>query len=252
MQTKARIKRRIHRNGCVLELHEGYPRLGHAYARGTNKLLACRLLAYILTVSASFYGSFARADDAMIGHLGRPRMSLPVYVEVHLAIVHAEDMSWAPGLGGSAGVLFGPLSVGVGLDVETLLIGYTRLGAALHAGVLARLGDLELDAAGLLGIAYMHTGEAILGENPGAGGSIGFTGARGGLRYVLKTLYDGRILLSLGIGFSYEHDLNPYTIDYKYTEQNWLFDNDEHLATDSVRIGTDRVAFMLSLSSSFE
>jgi hypothetical protein len=194
----------------------------------------------------------ARAEDAAKKQASRPLVPIPLRFEGHLALVHAADAGFAPGVGASASVVGGPFLLGVGGDLETQVLGYSRGGAALHAGLLAPLKPLELDAVGVVGLAYTHDGPRLLSDNPGAGGSIVFVGVRGGVRVTVFNSSDAMAHLALGILGSYEHDLNPYTVTYEYTEHGWLFDNEESVETNTVRIGTERIAFMLSVSVSLE
>jgi hypothetical protein len=250
MQGRVEMQGREERQGRGSLRRESRSRLRRKCANGGR--ITCQLAAWVLAVAVGFGSTAAQADQVAAENPGASRKLIPLQVEGHLSIAYSDKFDWAPGLGGSVNVRAGPFLVGAGADVETQVLGYSRVEAALRAGMFAALGDFELDAVGLLGIAYMGSGPKILSEDPGAGGSIALIGARGGLCYVVKTSYDNRERLALGLGFSYEHDLDPYTIEYEYIERNWLFDDDEYPATGSVRIGADRMVFMLSLAGSFE
>jgi len=165
-----------------------------------------------------------------------------------MALLPTDPQGGAGGVATTGFVLVGPVELGATLSVETQLLGCNRAGAAAHAGLRVPIDRFEIDAAATLGGAGMLTGVGLLSDDPGASGSIGFVGGRGGVDFRLFRSRSGKVQLSLTAAFSYEHDLAPYTVRYTYEETGWLGSDDEvYVREASHRIGMDRAAVMLGV-----
>ena len=218
--------------------------------------------ASVVVAMAWLVSAPARADAASdAGEANAPttparspaRMPLPVRLEGYLLAVHADDAGWAGGLGTSGFLFLGPLELGLSLTGESQLIGYSRFGLAPHVGLAAQLGAFDLDAAATAGGAFTYSGHELLSDDPGASGVIAFVGGRGGVRWLVSSSRDDRTHGGIGLLFFYEHDLSPYTVTYRYQERSWLFPSSEATErTGSVRIGTFRIALLLSAIARFD
>ena len=175
---------------------------------------------------------------------------LRLYV-LGMALLPTEPQGGAGGAAAAGFVLLGPFELGATLSAETQLFGYHRAGAAAHAGLRVPIErfDLELDAAATLGGAAVRMGPGLLSDDPGAGGSIGFVGGRGGVGLQVFRSGSGNVQLSLSAAFSYEHDLARYTVHYTYAQRDGWFGAGEEIgiANGSKRIGMDRAALMLGV-----
>jgi hypothetical protein len=178
----------------------------------------------------------------------------PKRVDLYAMLVREREGDMAPGFGAAGFFLFGPLELGANASLETQLIGYSRAQVAADAGLRARFDQAELDAAAVLGAAWMHVSGAFLSDDPGASGGIGFVGGRCGATFLVGTGKDESTRASLGLMLSIEHDLSRYTVTYSYIDSPW-FDLEgsppvERVAT--VEIGQDRAALLLAVTLGFQ
>lgn len=173
-----------------------------------------------------------------------------------MAVVPNDEDSGAAGIGTSAFLLAGPFEVGATLSGETTLIGYHRAGLGAHAGLRIPIARIELEAAATLGGAWLRMDGNFLTDDPGASGSIGFVGGRGGVDYVIYRSARGRSHGSLALVVSYEHDLEPYTVEYTYVEESsWSWGSSETeptVETSHKRIGMNRAALILAFGIGFD
>jgi hypothetical protein len=171
------------------------------------------------------------------------------------------DIRIAGQVGGFGGTEGGGPAIGVlglaryslfeaGIDAQTgaaLLrgaYGYVALAAGLglvpaHRWRIDLLGELGLDAHHGFG------GEYIFSNDPGAGATLPFAGARVGIARRF-----GRF--ELGLGGTVGEDLTRQTVTYTYTDRGGLLGGNGGLATRTVTIGGERATVMFALGSGFD
>lgn len=171
-----------------------------------------------------------------------------------MGVVPLEEDAGVPGIGTNGFLLMGPFEVGATLSAE-MTLGYRRAGIGTHAGLRIPLASFELEAAGTLGGSWLHMDGSLLSEDPGAGGSIGFVGGRASIDYVFHRAESSGSQASIALAFSYEHDLEPYTVEYTYVDDGgwgWgSYDDEPSVQRAHKRIGMDRMAIMLALGIGF-
>ena len=177
-------------------------------------------------------------------------MPVPVRLQFLAYLTYAEHDGFAPGIGGTAFVLLGPLELGLSTMGETQVAGYSRAQFAVHAGARLRSSRLELDLAGTFGgAAIYHAGE-IFGDRPDAGGTVSFVGGRAGASLPLFVAKGGHMRFGVGLALTYEYDLSPYRETAVYSPyDDWY--GDPARETSTYWIGTQRgavqVAFMFGM-----
>lgn len=169
----------------------------------------------------------------------------------YLALVVPSDVAPAPGLGGTAFVLVGPLQVGGSVDGEIAPFSYARWGLSSHLGLRVPIDRVELDVAATLGYGEMNNGgPGLLTSDPGAHGSAAFVGGRGGMTFVVFRTDNRATQLNLALILNYERDLHQYVQHYTYEDTGW-FSGETYTSEGSARIGMNRTAIQLGLGLGF-
>lgn len=127
------------------------------------------------------------------------------------------------------------LAAGIGGEWKTVLFANAE---DVHGsfGLSIPVSDFRFDALGCYGLRYYGDwGKSLLGGDPGASAQLPFAGIR------LRATYDlrpsKRFTVRLGFVFGYDNDLARRHVDYAYTEQDWLFDDNRYLTTGHQDIG---------------
>jgi hypothetical protein len=189
------------------------------------------------------------SDESTRHNSGPP---VPLRLSGSLYFVHAADAGWSPGLDATGLILLGPLELGLSASGKTQALGYSRAGVAAVAGLRLRVDDVELDVAGTLGLAAIHTRfDAILGDDPGASGGVEVVGWRGSVSWLPLTADHGCTRAGFALFASYDVDLNPYVVTYSYTETSWLSDEVSE-RTAMATIGTKRFALHAAIVVGFD
>ncbi|HTM43932.1 MAG TPA: hypothetical protein VL137_03200 [Polyangiaceae bacterium] len=154
------------------------------------------------------------------------------------------------------GVSGGKHTGGLLLDGRLLFhVGVLRLGTGAQ---LAGLFSWELTWAGLLGLgldqahwhlallgdsgvhSYTGVGAGFLSDDPGAGGTVPYAGARTEIGYIF---YRGkRSAFGITTAFYANTDLSSIRRKYTYTEHDWLFDDSSFTQRATHTIGQTQLA----------
>jgi hypothetical protein len=174
-----------------------------------------------------------------------------------LALDADVQLGWVQGKhsgGADAGITarlrYAFLALGLSGQAAHALLG-SMASASVVAGVSIPVGFIRFDGLGELGLnTYSSVGAELLGNDPGAGGTLPFAGGRAA---VLARVFQSHGGTSLWVGpaVQYATDLRHATVTYTYRDQgqDW-FSGDEYdnLVTNSVRLGQSRVSVLMTVN----
>ena len=183
-----------------------------------------------------------------------PSGSTPLALEIdnQLGWVQGQHSGGVDG-GATVRLRYNVLTAGLGLQGATILFGSMGSASAV-AGLSIPVEFVRLDALAEFGVnTYTNVGANFLNQDPGAGATLPFVGARTSL---LVRILRNRRGLSVWLGPSVHYATDLYSTTHTYTyrdqHQDW-FDNNytDELVTRTVHIGQTRLSFLATMSISF-
>lgn len=96
-----------------------------------------------------------------------------------------------------------------------------RTGCGALAGLAFKSEHWQFDTLAESGVNYLHAAGGFLSDDPGAGGAIGYVGARLGTRYIFRGR--GHWRADLGLWLFFQSDLTGYLARYEYVDHGWLW-----------------------------
>jgi hypothetical protein len=196
------------------------------------------------TLFAAVIACASRAAQASPPSSGR---SAPLVLEID------GQMGWVDGqhsggvdLGATARIRYHVLTAGMSLQGATLLFG-SMASASAVGGLAIPIGFMRLDALAELGVnAYTSVGSNVLRNDPGAGATLPFVGARLSALARIHRAPNGASVW-IGPALQYAEDIRSTTRTYTYRDQSqdWFTgESSDERVTDSVHIGQSRYSLL--------
>lgn len=156
------------------------------------------------------------------------------------------------------GVLFGGTALlrssvfeaGAGVDMGGALFDTTVFNASLLAGFGLQLDSgPRLDLLGSLGMDFYHASGGFLDDDPGSSASLGCAGGRAVVSYRFPARHTGHFMI--GAFVSYERNFRRVTVQYSYTDSDWLFGGST-VRKGEHTFGDQRIALALNVGLTFD